>query len=176
LKRIYFDMDGTLAEWRGWVKDVSQIYEKDYFASLNPQASVVNAVRLLAQENIAEIKILSSYLSDSPYAADEKYAWVQKWMSDFIDKSDVILVPGGISKPEFIGHICKDDILVDDYSKNLTEWETAGGTPVKCFNQYNGKSGAYWKNHISALMCSQYNYKYLKRLIEGEEGDYYDTY
>ena len=37
-----------------------------------------------------------------------------------------------MSKPKAIGHQLTDkDILIDDYNKNLLEWQKAGGTSVK---------------------------------------------
>ena len=40
--RVFFDMDGTLAEWKA-AKEPEDLYEKDYFLSLKPYQSVVEA-------------------------------------------------------------------------------------------------------------------------------------
>ena len=41
-------------------------------------------------------------------------------------------------------NIDEDDILLDDYSKNLIEWVEAGGTAIKVRNNINC-SGKTWK-------------------------------
>ena len=48
------------------------------------------------------------------------------------DKSDY--VPGGIQPT---------DVLLDDYTVNLREWESSGGIAVKFMNGVNGKNGSW---------------------------------
>ena len=54
-------------------------------------------------------------------------------------------------KSEAIGHRLTDkDILIDDYNKNLLEWQKAGGTSVKAKNNINHKGlhGELWKGEL----------------------------
>lgn len=63
--RVFFDMDGTLAEWKA-AKEPEDLYEKDYFLSLKPYQSVVEAAWKLYESGEAEVFILSAVLADSP--------------------------------------------------------------------------------------------------------------
>lgn len=51
--RVFFDMDGTLAEWKA-AKEPEDLYEKDYFLSLKPYQSVVEAAWKLYESGEAE--------------------------------------------------------------------------------------------------------------------------
>ena len=62
--RVFFDMDGTLAEWKA-AKEPEDLYEKDYFLSLKPYQSVVEAAWKLYESGEAEVFILSAVLADS---------------------------------------------------------------------------------------------------------------
>ena len=46
--------------------------------------------------------------------------------------------------------ISENDILIDDYNKNLFEWQKAGGTSVKAKNNINHKGlhGELWKGNL----------------------------
>lgn len=78
--RVFFDMDGTLAEWKA-AKEPEDLYEKDYFLSLKPYQSVVEAAWKLYESGEAEVFILSAVLADSRYAISEKNAWLDEYLS-----------------------------------------------------------------------------------------------
>ena len=72
-------MDGTLAEWKA-AKEPEELYEKDYFLSLKPYQSVVEAAWKLYESGEAEVFILSAVLADSRYAIPEKNAWLGEYL------------------------------------------------------------------------------------------------
>jgi hypothetical protein len=133
--RVFFDMDGTLAEWREAANE-EELWEKGYFSSLRPQPNVVEGARLLIKADICDVYILSAYLKNS-FALKEKDFWVEKYLPE-IPKSNRIFVPYGENKFEYakatLGGIATTDILIDDYNKNLESWE---GIPVKVLNEWN---------------------------------------
>ena len=144
IKAVIFDLDGTLAEWKNETT-MEELQQKDYFFRLKPTGLVPFAIRL-AKCKDTETFILSQYLPDT-YALDDKNRWCDVYIPD-ISKEHRIFVPCGIGKPEYICEalrrpLNKDDILIDDYSKNLTEWCAAGGTAVKWLNGINGKGGTF---------------------------------
>ena len=68
-----------------------------------------------------------------------------------IDKEHRIFTSLNVPKSEAIGHRLTDkDILIDDYNKNLLEWQKAGGTSVKAKNNINHKGlhGELWKGDL----------------------------
>lgn len=147
MKRVYFDMDGTLTEWRT-VGSEEELYRKGYFLSLRPQEGVIESARRL-QESGSEIYILSCVLSDSPYALKEKKAWLLRYLP-FVPRSHWIFVPYGQKKSQAVcramdlKNLSENEVLVDDYSENLREWAGEHGTGIKMMNGCNGTKGT-WK-------------------------------
>lgn len=137
--RIYFDMDGTLAEWRNVA--IEAIYEKGYYASLCGHENVIGAANVLS-ENGFSVCVLSAYLTDSEYALAEKKAWCDKNVP-FIPEGYRVFCPTHLSKADAVGKLTKYDILVDDYSANLHQWVAAGGRAVKVMNHINGNNGTW---------------------------------
>ena len=144
--RVFFDMDGTLAEWKA-AKEPEDLYEKDYFLSLKPYQSVVEAAWKLYESGEAEVFILSAVLDDSRYAISEKDAWLNEYLS-FVDVDHRIYVEGSVPKHLRVpGGVRMTDVLVDDYTKNLKEWPVFGdakfGRAVKLLNGINGNNGTW---------------------------------
>lgn len=139
--RLFIDMDGTLAKFRV-VDTMETLYEEGYFAELPPQQKVVDGIKQFMKENPeTEVFILSSVLSDSPYAMHEKEAWIDRYLPE-IDREHRIFCPCGSPKGEYVPYGARHgDVLIDDYSKNLHEWEGVG---VKLMNGINGTHGS-WK-------------------------------
>ena len=140
-KRYFIDMDGTLAKWND--VQFEELFEEGYYKNLEPNINVVNTVkRLLNHEQ--DVYILSAYLEESKYAKKEKIEWLQKYIPE-LNKDKYILLPYGEVKTNYIeGKIGKDDILLDDYTKNLLEWEKEGGFAIKLRNGINHNKGI-WK-------------------------------
>lgn len=136
--RIFLDMDGTLFKWND-VPYYERLYEKGYFENLEPHRNVVEAIRylILNADSQIEFYTLSKYLSDSPYALNEKNRSLDKYMPE-IERNHRIFVPMNDSKSDYIPdgiHI--SDLILDDYTPNLNEWRDAGGTGVKLINGIN---------------------------------------
>lgn len=152
--RIFIDMDGVLAKWKQ-AANVKDLYEKGYFAELEPQSWFIVIVLLFIYLNNDdyEIYILSSVLP-TKYAIPEKSEWLDRefpislenriWVKDGDNKA--ICVPGGIRKT---------DILIDDYSLNLQRWEQSGGIGIKLMNGINGTKGS-WKG-LAVPYGAKYN-------------------
>lgn len=135
-KRIFLDMDGTLAEWRAAAQP-HELYQKGYFESLKPQKRLVACIRFLLLTGLSRLLridfyILTSYLADSEYAKPEKIVWTKKEIPELADK--MIFVPYGKPKSDYVGQITKNDYLLDDYKVNLEGWN---GTSIKYLNGIN---------------------------------------
>jgi 5'(3')-deoxyribonucleotidase len=131
--RIFFDMDGTLAEWRAAASQ-EELYEKGYFIGLEPQYRVLAAARMLAGEGM-EIYTMSAVYADHTSAPLEKNEWIDMYLPE-IPRERRIFTLCGMGKSSWApGGIRPTDVLVDDYHANLSEWQ---GVPVLCRNPHNG--------------------------------------
>lgn len=141
-KRLFVDMDGTLAEFKT-VDTLEQLYERGYFAKLKPQQGVLGAVKHIVKEHPEiEVYILSSVLTDSQYALEEKNAWLD-WYLPEINRQHRIFPPCGKDKKDFIdGGVSERDFLLDDYTVNLHAWEPPAHG-IKLLNGINHTRGTW---------------------------------
>lgn len=141
-RRIFVDMDGTLAKWHN-VESEEILLEKGYYENLEPNRNLVNAIKELIR-NGEDIYILSSFLSNSNFALEEKKKWLEKYLPE-IPLEKQIFVKYGDNKTSYIpGGTDKNDYLIDDYTKNLIPWKEAGGIGIKFLNGINNTKGT-WK-------------------------------
>lgn len=149
---VCIDMDGTLFEWKPVIPEAEEdmltavdrvLYAPHYYLNLNPYPHMVEFVKRLCSMPNIEVYIASCYLPDkgeaTPYA--DKIESVKKHLP-FFPVENIILIPDGVNKAEWVSNyfkreLTKDDILFDDYHKNLTEWQQAGGFPIKVLNDIN---------------------------------------
>ena len=147
MKCLYVDMDGTLAEFRP-ISKIEDLYEKGYFENLAPLPRVVQAVKDIVAQGQIKVCVLSSVLSDSKYALEEKNRWLDQHLPE-IPEEDRFFPSCGESKVEYFeGQINSSDFLLDDYSKNLHDWDPPG-SGIKLSNGINGRFGT-WKSHCVA--------------------------
>lgn len=145
-QRLFVDMDGTLAEFKV-VDTLEKLYEKDYFLNLKPNENVIEAVRWLVDEENIEVYVLSAVLSDSKYALDEKNKWLDKYLPE-IKMENRIFPPCGKDKKDYLPDgIRTDDVLLDDYTKNLQAWEPPA-KGIKCLNGINNTKGTWQGSRI----------------------------
>ncbi len=155
-ERIFIDMDGVLATFNP-VASEEELYEKGYFANLEPMYTVVDGIKqYIAAHPGQDIYILSAYLTDNPYALQEKNQWLDRHFPE-IPPDRRIFCPCGKQKADYIaGGIRATDILIDDYTKNLMEWKQQGGIGIKLLNGINHTKGT-WKGrciHYREPVCS----------------------
>lgn len=143
-KRLYVDLDGTVARFHDEPNYLSKMYNKGFFINLKPFENVVEGIRYFIKQNPSfEVSVLSTVVSGY-YCQEEKLMWVQRYLPEI---HSVILVPEGKSKDEFVCDLTCNDILLDDYNVNLLHWKKAGGKAVKLVNNINnmGRIGRKWQ-------------------------------
>lgn len=147
-KRIFVDMDGTLAVFNPIVQ-LETLYEENYFKNLAPQMNVLEATKVLIQEYPdLEVFVMSAYLGDSKYALHEKNEWLDFYLPE-IDSAHRVFVPCGEDKSQFVpGKLKEDDFLLDDYTVNLSSWEPPA-RGIKLMNGINGTHGTWQGSRIS---------------------------
>lgn len=145
-KRIYIDMDGTLCRFHDTEHHyIEEMWEEGFYINLKPFEEFLQAVSLCIDRNPdTEFYILSAVLdTEPPFAVAEKREWLHKYLPQLSD-DQMIFVPAGTDKSAYLGEVDKDCILIDDYNKNLNEWQNSGGTAIKFINDINNKGlGAY---------------------------------
>lgn len=144
-KTIFWDLDGTLAKWNPKAS-LEEVFAPGYFKDLEPETALVQLVNALAERDRANHYILSHYPPETTAFADKKL-WCQRHLPA-MDMRHFLFVPCGVDKAAFVRDLIKqelpkDYILVDDYSKNLINWENAGGTAIKWLNGINGTKGTF---------------------------------
>lgn len=167
--RLFIDLDGTLAVFTP-VKQMETLYQKGYFQNLKPYGNALEGLKLYMKENPeTEVFILSSVLSDSKYALQEKQAWLDQYLPQ-IDRDHRLFPPCGSDKSAFVpGGVKITDILVDDYTDNLFSWQTAGGAGVKMMNGINGTKGRWQERRLNAHSLPEAMASQLSHLVSRME-------
>lgn len=148
-KKLFVDMDGTLYKWDEHLDDKEKLYKKGYFITCRPHLKMIEGIKTFIKNNPdVEVFILSAYFDDSLYARREKDMSLDYFLPE-IKRENRIYVPYGTIKAEFaamhqkVGKIDDTCFLLDDYSKNLHEWEAYGGIGIKCKTKINGTKGTW---------------------------------
>jgi 5'(3')-deoxyribonucleotidase len=146
-QRLFVDMDGTLAVFTP-VDELEMLYQKGYFLNQTPHENVVVAVReIIKNHPEIEVNILSAYLTDSPFALQEKNEWLDRHLPQ-IDEAHRVFVPCGSDKKEGIaGGVRPDDFLLDDYTQNLNDWQPPA-RGIKLLNAINHTRGSWTHDRI----------------------------
>lgn len=120
MTKIYIDMDGTLTS-----------YNREDYHPTNPHNWINNPSILCKEPIIKEIPhdwiILSRVSTEDE--AHLKYLWARKHFPNNL------IITTFNNKTEVVNP--KDSILLDDYNKNLDEWQQAGGYSIKVLNTIN---------------------------------------
>lgn len=144
--RLFVDMDGTLARFFP-ESSLDDLYKEGYFRNLPPHQNVVNAVKdIVKNEPDIEVFVLSAYLTDSPYALQEKEGWMDEHLPE-IDKDHRVFVPNGSDKSRYIGELKETDALLDDYTRNLKNWNHGKG--IKLLTDINHTNGSWQGDRIA---------------------------
>ena len=142
--KIFLDLDGTLARFN--VRNALQRFENEigFFENLLPYKNIGEVDRLANKRNVYIISASPNIRCDL-----EKMFWVRKYLPS-LPIENIIICRVGDNKAEKIKQELGIDInaetyLLDDYTKNLVEWETAGGVGVKRLTSVADNSTGKWK-------------------------------
>ena len=160
-RNIYFDIDGVLAKWQD--VPLEELTSPGYFKNLPAEKHMCKVFNLLLlhKETTFNIFTLSSVFQDN-HSIEEKKEWLRN-ISPWLPEENMIFVPYGTKKSDFIQKPQETDILVDDFTKNLKEWHGIG---VKVFNGINGTHGSWNGFSIHSNMNPDILYRQLLGIID----------
>ena len=142
--KIFLDLDGTLARFN--VPNALERFDKEegFFANLLAYKGI-EIVNKLAKNN--NLFVISA--SPNEQADKDKLQWLNKYLPN-IQQENVTLCRLGQNKAQIIQEkykliINNNCYLLDDYTKNLIEWENFGGVGIKRLTKVSDNSRKLWK-------------------------------
>ena len=143
-RKIFLDLDGTCAKFN--VKNALKRFDNEvgFFANLGAYVGIDFINELAKRGNVYIISASPNQQADS-----DKMIWIDKYLNN-IPVENITLCRVGENKAEIIQNkynmeINEDCFLLDDYTKNLTEWENYGGTGIKRLTSCADNSRGLWK-------------------------------
>ena len=143
MRKIFLDMDGTIAKFN--VKNALQRFENElnFFARLGAYKGIEKINEMAKAGNVYIISASPNERCDN-----DKMKWLQKFLPN-LPKANIVFCRIGENKAEIIkktiGVDIKETMLLDDYTKNLTQWESAGGVGIKRLTSVADNSRGLWK-------------------------------
>lgn len=152
MKKIFLDLDGTLAKFN--VKNALKRFdnEKGFFAKLG---AYKNIEKINEMAKAGNVYIISA--SPNKQADNDKMIWIKKYLPN-VKIENIVLCRLGENKAKIIENkynikIDKNCMLLDDYTKNLIEWETVGGVGIKRLTTVSDNSRKLWKGLELKDLC-----------------------
>lgn len=144
---LFVDMDGTIAKFYHDKKCLEKMYEKGYFENLMPYAIAKEINEFAKKDSCVEVFILSACI-DSEHCEYEKMAWLLKHMPNIAPKNFIFTKVGERKVVKAYAKLRtlfeeRTNVLLDDYTANLVEWESMESgncVGVKFINGFNNKS------------------------------------
>ena len=144
MKRLFIDLDGTVAKFN--VRNALERFDKEkgFFAKLGAYVNI-EVINELAKTN--KVFIISA--SPNEQADNDKMVWLSRFLPN-VNSENITLCRLGENKAKIIENkynitINEDCYLLDDYSKNLFEWCASGGSGIKRLTSLADNSRGLWK-------------------------------
>lgn len=144
MKKIFLDLDGTLARFN--VPNALERYDKEegFFAKLLAYKGI-EVINELAKTD--QLFVISA--SPNEQADKDKIIWLKKYLPN-LNNNNITFCRLGQNKAQIIQKkynliIDNKCYLLDDYTKNLNEWESYGGTGIKRITSVADNSRKLWK-------------------------------
>ena len=147
MKKLFLDMDGTLAMFNSKKNALKRFdNEKGFFASLKPFVNI-DTINQLVDNNVVEVFIISA--SPNEQADFDKKQWINTYLPR-VKPENICFCRLGQNKAQIIKEQLNIDIdnncyLLDDYTKNLIEWNNSNGIGIKRLTSLANNSRKIWK-------------------------------
>lgn len=147
MKKIFLDLDGTLAKFN--VKNALQRFDNEvgFFARLGAYKGIEKINEMAKHKDLYIISASPNFQADW-----DKLVWIKKYLPN-IKNNNIVLCRLGENKAKVIENkfgfkIDNTCYLLDDYTKNLTEWENVGGIGIKRLTSVADNSRGLWKGLV----------------------------
>lgn len=144
--KIFLDMDGTIAKFNVPNALARFKTEKGFFARLGAYKGIEDINKMAKTQ---DLYIISA--SPNMYADIDKKHWLEKYLPN-LKKANIVFCRLGENKAHIIKRqlgisIDRTCLLVDDYTKNLEQWQEFGGTGLKRLTHCADNSTGKWKGY-----------------------------
>lgn len=146
---LFLDLDGTLAKFNSKRNALKRFdNEIGFFANLKPY-KYIEFVNELANNKNVNVYVISATPNDQ--ADQDKLVWIEKYLNN-IKKENICFSRIGENKAKVIKDklnitIDNNCLLLDDYTKNLIEWQNLNGIGIKRITSKADNSRGFWKGH-----------------------------
>ena len=186
---IYVDMDGVLADFFG---EWARLMKVDHFTKIDKEHEIGDALQRIrdtddfwlrlpmlpqARELLNLIKnvkgeynICSTPLQDDPNSEKHKRTWIEKNLSSFPPKNIYITS----DKPQYATNADgTPNILIDDFGRNVSQWEAAGGIGFKYKDHKFERTAKELQQHMKEPVKESVTYVKPQFDAEWEEANRY---
>ena len=146
---LFLDLDGTLAKFNNKRNALKRFdNEIGFFANLKPY-KYIEFVNELANSKEVNVYVISATPNDQ--ADQDKLVWIEKYLNN-IKKENICFSRIGENKAKVIKDklnitIDNNCLLLDDYTKNLIEWQNLNGIGIKRITSKADNSRKLWKGY-----------------------------
>ena len=147
--RLFLDLDGTLAKFNSKRNALKRFdNEIGFFANLKPY-KYIEFVNTLALSGEVSVYIISA--TPNEQADKDKLTWINKYLNN-IPKENICFSRLNENKAKVIKDklnitIDNNCLLLDDYTKNLIEWQNLNGIGIKRITSKADNSRKLWKGY-----------------------------
>ena len=146
---LFLDLDGTLAKFNN-KRNVLKRFDNEigFFANLKPY-KYIEFVNELANNKNVNVYVISATPNDQ--ADQDKLIWIRKYLNN-IKEENICFSRIGENKAKVIKDklnitIDNNCLLLDDYTKNLIEWQNLNGIGIKRITSKADNSRGLWKGY-----------------------------
>ena len=147
MKKLFLDMDGTIAKFNSKKNALERFAtEKGFFSSLKP-FKYIDTINNLIKNNVVEVYVISA--SPNAQADQDKLVWLKTYLKE-LKETNICFCRIGTNKANEIKKQLNIDIdnncyLLDDYTKNLIEWNNCNGIGIKRLTSLANNKSKTWK-------------------------------
>lgn len=162
MKIVYIDFDGVLGVF-DTTKSLEEVAKPGYSLTVPLMKEMCDAIKMLKEDDTLAKKFSFKPLSAAIalHAERDKTQVLQKAVDDQF-ASDAVFVQYGTSKSQYAEG---GNILIDDFSFNLHEWEAAGGIGIKVYNGINGSHGTWTGYSVHSKAKPEVIYRTIKGIL-----------
>lgn len=145
--KLFLDLDGTLAKFNSKRNALQRFdNEKGFFSSLKPY-KYIEEINKIATSGKVEVYIISA--TPNEQADNDKMIWIKTYLKD-IKQKNICFCRLNENKAKVINNklnitIDKECVLLDDYTKNLIEWNNLNGIGIKRLTSLANNKSKKWK-------------------------------